>query len=124
MKGGNRKALVWLVCACAAYSAAAVAQPVPLSFRASPDVYKVAAENDQHRMIEGTWKPGQRDKAHGHPAYFFYWLTPCTLRFHSPVGARDVTIAAGRAGHADAVPTHEVENIGPADCKVLMFEPK
>ncbi len=39
----------------------AIAQTVPHSLIASPEIYKVIAENEQYRVIEVTWKPGQRD---------------------------------------------------------------
>jgi beta-alanine degradation protein BauB len=103
----------------------AQAQAVELSFKASPDFYKVVTENDQYRVIEAKWKPGQRDKMHSHPAHLYYWVTPCTIRWHLPDGkTRDVTVEAGRAGLGQAVAAHEVENIAKSDCTILMFEPK
>ena len=104
---------------------AALAQSTELSFKASPDVYKVAAENDQYRVIEGKWKPGQRDKMHSHPAYLYYWVTPCTVRWHLPDGSTlDVSVESGRSGSSPAVAAHEVQNIGKTACTILMFEPK
>ena len=103
----------------------ALAQSTELSFKASPDVYKVAAENDQYRVIEAKWKPGQRDKMHSHPAHLYYWLTPCTVRWYLPDGStRDVTVESGRSGSSPAVAAHEVQNIGKTACTILMFEPK
>ncbi|MGZ8273504.1 MAG: hypothetical protein ACXW2G_01365 [Burkholderiaceae bacterium] len=100
-------------------------QTVAPGFKASPDVYKVVAENDQYRVIEAKWKPGQRDKMHSHPAHLFYWVTPCTSRWYLPDGStREVTVQGGRAGTALAVEAHEVENISKVDCTILMFEPK
>lgn len=103
----------------------ATAQTAALSFKASPDVYNVVAENGQYRVIEAKWKPGQRDKMHSHPAHLFYWVTPCTIRWYLPDGTtRDVMVESGRAGQGQAIAAHEVENISKSDCTILMFEPK
>ena len=51
---------------------------------ASPDVYKVLAENDQFRVLEATWQPGQEDNYHSHPAdRVSLYRTDCTLRLTS-----------------------------------------
>ena len=62
------------------------AQPLPRSFEASPDVYKVIAENNEYRVIAVTWKPGQRDVQHSHPASTVYYLTNSALRIHAQDG--------------------------------------
>lgn len=101
------------------------AQVVAPDFTASPDVYKVRAGNDKYRIIEGTWKPGQRDQFHSHPAMLWYWVTDCSVRFHLPDGAsRDATVAAGEAGVQEPVASHSVENVGKSECKIVMFESK
>ena len=103
----------------------AIAQTVPLSFVASPEIYKVIAENEQYRVIEVTWKPGQRDQFHSHPMSGGYFLTDCALRYHAPDGKfADGTRTAGRAFVQPAIPSHSLENIGQSACKLIMFEPK
>lgn len=104
----------------------AVAQAAPHALLASPEIYKVIAENAQYRVIEVTWKPGQRDQVHSHPASAVYYPMDCTLRgFESSgdvIGSR-----LNRAGSAivqQPIPAHAVENIGNADCRLIMFEPK
>ena len=92
---------------------AVLSQTAPLSFVASPDVYKVIAENEQHRIIAVTWKPGQRDAPHSHPAAGVYFLTDCALRFFAADGAsRDGQPRAGYAAVQAAIASHSVENIG------------
>ena len=104
---------------------ALLAQPVPADFIGSPDVYKVIAQNDQFHLVQGLWKPGQRDQFHSHPAQTYYWLTDCTLRFHSSNGSfQDASRKAGQAGSSPPVEKHSVENRGTSDCSVLMFEAK
>lgn len=53
-------------------SGSALAQGLPRSFEASPDIYKVIAEDTRYRIIAVTWKPGQRDQLHSHPASAVY----------------------------------------------------
>ncbi len=100
------------------------AQTVPRSFVASPDIYKVIAQNDQYKVIAVTWKPGQKDVLHGHPANAVYYLTDCSLRIHAQNGTvRQAEVQAGSAIVQVAIPGHILENVGAADCRLIMFEP-
>jgi quercetin dioxygenase-like cupin family protein len=114
------------VLAALAASGTAVAQVSPPSWTASPDVYKVVAESGQFRVVEGTWKPGQRDLLHSHPSGgFVYFVTDCSLRLHSPDGTtEDVSRAAGAASSQPAYDSHWAENAGKETCKLVLFEPK
>jgi hypothetical protein len=104
---------------------ASAGQGVVPDIAASPDVYKVRAENDQYRIVEGIWKPGQRDVLHSHPAMLYYWVTPCSLRAYLPDGAtRDFSVVAGQAGSQPPVASHVVENVSASECKIVMFESK
>ena len=103
----------------------ASAQGAPRSFVASPDVYKVIAQNDEYLVIEVTWKPGQRDQFHSHPSNAGYPLADCTLRSSTPDGKpRDVAVVAGRSNVQKSIASHSMANIGKSDCKLIMFEPK
>ena len=44
------------------------AENAPPGPEVSPDVYKIRGENDQWRVMEATWQPGQEDNFHYHPA--------------------------------------------------------
>lgn len=100
------------------------AQTLPRSFVASPDIYKIVAQNEQYKVIAVTWKPGQKDVLHSHPASAVYYLTDCSLRVQTPDGTfRDVQPRAGLAFVQGPVPGHVLENIGSADCRLIMFEP-
>jgi beta-alanine degradation protein BauB len=107
-------------------AAAACAQDVPRSYLASPDIYKVIAEDARFQVIAVTWKPGQRDVAHGHPAAGVYYLTDCSLRVYRPDGAvlGEGQIKSGEARVQNAIPGHVVENIGAGECRLVMFEPR
>ncbi len=109
---------------CLGMTSHALAQDLPRSFVASPDIYKVIAQNDQYKVIAVTWKPGQKDVAHSHPANAVYYLTDCSLRIYAKDGSyRDAQPRAGAAIVQQPIPAHVLENIGTADCRLVMFEP-
>lgn len=119
--------LATTLCALASLGAAGVAsaQNAPRSFVASPDIYKVVAQNDESLVIEVTWKPGQRDEFHSHTASGIYYLTGCSLRWLYANGiTRDLHNPQGAAFVVQPIPSHAIENIGNSDCKLIMFEPK
>ncbi len=102
----------------------ALAQQLPRSFEASPDVYQVIAQNEQFKVIAVTWKPGQKDVLHSHPANAVYYLTDCSLRIYAKDGsAREAQPRAGAALVQPPIPAHVLENIGASDCRLIMFEP-
>lgn len=118
------------VCALAALSLGLVAPApaqtpqLPRSFVASPDIYQVLAQNEQFKLIAVTWRPGQRDVLHAHPANAVYYLTDCSLRVHAQDGSfRDVQPRAGTGIVQAPIPGHVLENIGAAECRLVMFEP-
>ena len=117
------RALAALSCVLAA---SAPAQDLPRSYVASPDVYKVLAEDARFQVIAVTWKPGQRDLPHAHPASGVYYLTDCSLRLYNADGsvAREVQPRAGMALVQPPIPGHVLENIGTSDCRLVMFEPR
>ena len=119
--------ILWIVTgATLAVPHAAWSQAAPRSFAASPEVYKVIAENEQYRVIEATWKPGQRDAWHSHgPVVASYALTPCKFRLHTPDGKfTESEGTPGRARITSVAPSHSFENVGKTECKSIHFEPK
>jgi quercetin dioxygenase-like cupin family protein len=103
----------------------ASAQPVAPGFVASPEIYKVIAENEKFRVVEVTWKPGQKDQFHSHPDNAIYYTTNCSMRSQVPGGApQQNQRVAGTARVQGPVTSHSVENIGTTDCRLIMFEPK
>jgi beta-alanine degradation protein BauB len=107
------------------FAGGVLAQAVPPGFVASPDIYKVIAENDKYRVIEVTWKPGQKDLPHSHPDAAVYYLTNCTMRNlfpgRPPIEGSPI---AGTVRIQAPIASHTVENIGSTDCRLIMFEPK
>jgi len=101
-------------------------QDVKPSYQASPDVYKLVAENDQFRVVVATWKPGQRDAWHSHEGpSATYRLTDCQARIHTPDGKyRDAGGPAGRVAFNPIIASHSFENTGTTECKTVIVERK
>ena len=121
-------AAVALACSVVVGAAVAVGEGAPSAPEASPDVYKVLAENDQFRVIEATWQPGQEDNFHSHPPdRVSIYQTDCQLRLSKPDGSyRDATPKAGkaRARSGKPVKSHKAKNIGDDVCIILLVELK
>ena len=98
----------------------------PLSFVADPSVYKVIAENDLFRVVLATWKPGQRDIAHSHPANAAYRLGDCKVRVYGPDGkmTAEAEPKAGAINLQNPIASHSLENISSKECQVLIVERK
>ena len=102
------------------------AKVAPFSYTASPEVYKLLAENEQFRVILQTSKPGQRDAFHSHFAAAVYRLGDCTARLYAPDGKPGNTVSrkAGEASLQSAVASHSFENMGTTDCVAVIVEIK
>jgi mannose-6-phosphate isomerase-like protein (cupin superfamily) len=108
-----------------AMPSAALAQDTPLSYKVSPEMYKLLAENDQFRVILQTAKPGQRDQMHSHSALAGYRLTDCTARLVTPDGkSADRSNKSGETFLLPAVAAHAFENTGKTDCVAVLVERK
>lgn len=109
-------------------AAPAMAEEVPSAPEASPEVYKIIAENDQFRVIEATWKPGQQDKFHSHPAdRVSLFETNCMLRLTNPDNTyRDAKPKAGKAVARTGKPvaSHYAKNMGDSICILRIVELK
>ena len=117
----------------ATFNAALVLAPVsaftqdvaPASYKASPAVYKLLAENENFRVILATWKPGQRDDWHSHQPLASYSLTGCESRVHTPNGKYvDRKTAKGAVGFNPGITSHSFENRSSAECQTLLVERK
>ena len=104
----------------------AIAQTPPRAFDASPDIYKVVADDGKYRLIEANYKPEQRSKFFSTPGLLFYYVTDCHLLRHytdRPVGSFGPQLA-GFAGQATGSDSSALENVGKNACRIIMFEPK
>jgi len=115
-----------IVCGAASLPVLSYAQDAPLSHVADAGVYKVLAENEQFRVVLATWKPGQRDAHHSHPANAVYRLTDCDVRAY---GTDNEVVAssqpkAGSVNLQAPIPSHSLENVGSAVCQMVIVERK
>lgn len=126
MKSHVKSALLGCAMALALIPAALWAQDAPLSYQASPDIYKVLKENPALRMTLGTWQPGQRDAFHSHSTSAAYFIDGCLVRVFGPDGniTWDGYIRAGYASVSDPVAKHSIQNVGTSVCRVLNVELK
>jgi hypothetical protein len=116
---GLSVATIWMV------SAAAAEESAP-SYQADPTTYKVIFEDQNFRVIAGTWKKGTTDTPHSHPVPFIvYPLTDCTIRVHNADGtARENKSLAGTPFSGIIVSSHSAENISESDCRAIFVERK
>lgn len=109
-------------------SISAMAGDAPIASEASPGVYKLVAENEQWRVLRGTWKPGQEDNFHSHSAdRVSLFDMDCDLRLTRPNGKhKDVHPKAGKAKVRTGKPmnSHKAKNIGSKDCSLWIVELK
>ncbi|UCH39340.1 MAG: hypothetical protein JSU67_14425 [Gammaproteobacteria bacterium] len=100
----------------------------PSAPEASPEVYKVLAENDQFRVIEAIWQPGQEDNFHSHPSdRVSLYQTNCNLLLTNPDGTnREGKPKAGTAKARTGKPviSHKVKNLGDHVCIIRIVELK
>jgi len=125
------KTTKWLIsglCAGAIAGTALVtlAGDVKPSYAASPDVYKVIAENDEIRVVLATWKPGVKDNLHSHPKMFAaYTIKDCHRKITKSDGTVDEKqLKAGTARVINPVNAHTFENVGKSECQQVLFELK
>ena len=91
----------------------------------SPDVYKVLLDNDEVKVTEVTFKPGQGDEMHQHGVMSIYGIKGGILQNTSPDGTvREMEVADGFVGHRNTVTTHQMKNIGDTTVKVILVEHK
>jgi len=105
-----------------------LAEDAPNAAEASPEVYKIIGENEQWRVLEATWQPGQEDEFHSHPADRVSLIqTDCHLQFTMPDGstreseprAGGVTVRTGKP-----MPSHKAKNVGDTVCVIRLVELK
>lgn len=81
-------------------------------------------ENSRVRVLEATLKPGDKEKAHSHPAYVIYVIEGGKFRNHAADGT--VTEAEFKTGdviYREPI-THWSENIGNTTIRLELVELK
>jgi quercetin dioxygenase-like cupin family protein len=89
----------------------------------SPDIYTVLFENDEIRVLELTYEPGERDAMHSHPRYTIVAKEGGTLRIHTESSdPADVVIQVDQPLLLDPVKAHWGENVGDTTVRVIAVE--
>ncbi|MEA1881519.1 MAG: hypothetical protein U9N31_03895 [Candidatus Marinimicrobia bacterium] len=90
----------------------------------SPEVYKVIYENEEVKMLEATFKPGQSDKFHQHRKAYHYFIEGGKLQLTWPDGSVVYPEpASGAPGHSPAGSSaHKVKNIGENTVRLVIVE--
>jgi beta-alanine degradation protein BauB len=90
----------------------------------APNVFKLVMENNRIRVIEATFRPGEKVAEHSHPDHMIYMLSPGTLVIKPPGRtAYEMTFNSGEAVYL-AAQTRAAENDGERTVRVLIVELK
>jgi glyoxylase-like metal-dependent hydrolase (beta-lactamase superfamily II)/quercetin dioxygenase-like cupin family protein len=88
-------------------------------------MYDVFYENDEIRIIQVTYQPGQSDAPHSHPEYIAYVLESGTLRVHSSGNdTEERSVERGQILVQKPVEQHWAENIGDSVVRAVFLEIK
>ncbi len=94
------------------------------ALKVGPGVYKLLFENERIRVLEITFKPGDKIASHSHPDHVIYVLSE---------GALKITRADGKITEVNAKPgqvmwtaaeTHSAVNPGKTELKAIIVELK
>ena len=91
----------------------------------SPDVYKVLLDNDDVKVLEVTFEPGQSDNMHDHYPSTVYIFQGGKAQVTLPDGTvNEIEPPTGFIGHNTEKARHQVKNIGDNTIKILLVERK
>ena len=89
----------------------------------SPDIYTVLFENDEIRVLELEYEPGERDAMHSHPKYTIVTKEGGTLRIHTEgKEPRDADMQVDQPRLVGPVTAHWAENVGDTTIRVIAVE--
>ena len=89
----------------------------------SPDVYKVLLENEDVKVLEAVFAPGQSDNMHDHNPMTAYVLEGGKAQITLPDGTvNEREIPSGASVYANKGQRHKVKNIGENPMKIILVE--
>lgn len=92
--------------------------------KVAPNNYKVALDNDHVRVANVTAKAGDKVAMHSHPDHVVYAINGGKVKFTYPDGkTKEVELKAGEATFIKGE-THQTENTGSTELKLVVFELK
>jgi beta-alanine degradation protein BauB len=90
----------------------------------APDMYRLLLDNERVRVMEVTFKPGQKIASHSHPDHCMYVAEAGKLRISKPDGSSsEVELQLGQVVWVPAE-THWAENIGQTTVRIVVHELK
>ena len=91
----------------------------------SPEVYKVLLENNDVKVLDVTFAPGQSDNLHDHYPVTFYVLEGGKLQVTLSDGTvNEREVPDGFVGHNIEKVRHQVKNIGENSIRLILVERK
>ncbi len=92
--------------------------------KVAPDQYKLLFENEKVRVMEVTFKPGDKIPEHSHPEHFVTVLEAGKLKISKPnAGSEEIALQEKQVVWIPAE-THWAENTGTSEVKLLVTELK
>jgi quercetin dioxygenase-like cupin family protein len=92
--------------------------------KVAPSMYKLDFENERIRVMEVTFKPGEKIAPHSHPDHFVYVLSAGKLKItHGDGTSADFEGVVGANAWIPAE-THYAQNIGTTEFRALVIELK
>ena len=96
----------------------------PDPYEVGGQYYTLLLENEQVRVSDIKFKPGDKMAMHSHPKHLVYALSSGKIKFEYPDGTtKEVAIEAGQVVWASEE-SHATENIGGTDMHLLLVELK
>ena len=100
-------------------------QELILPEEVSPEVYKVLLENDDVKVLEVTFAPGQSDVMHEHGVLTYYGIKGGKLQNTLPDGTiREMDAPDGFVGHGEQIVKHQMKNVGSDTARFILVEHK
>jgi quercetin dioxygenase-like cupin family protein len=91
--------------------------------KVAKNVYKFIMENDRVRVLEASFKPGDKAIMHDHPDHLVYVLNDGKMNLKSSGKTDVLDLKKGQAIFIKAQ-SHEAENTGKTDLHLLVVELK
>ena len=91
--------------------------------KVAKNVYKFNMENDRVRVLEASFKPGDKAIMHDHPDHLVYVLNDGKMNLKSSGKTDVLDLKRGQAIFIKAQ-SHEAENTGKTDVHLLVVELK
>jgi len=91
--------------------------------KVAKNVYKFIMENDRVRVLEASFKPGDKAIMHDHPDHVVYVLNDGKINLKSSGKTDVLDLKKGQAVFLKAQ-SHEAENTGKTDLHLLVVELK